>query len=87
MTIDRCYCFQKTFKRLRDVAEAQGARSVEALQQHVVFGEQCTLCHPYVRRMLRTGETAFGTIITEQDEPPTRLATNAPDARPGRSSE
>lgn len=68
--IDRCYCFQVRFEELRKVAGRTGAASVEELQRHVRFGEQCRLCHPYVRRMLRTGRTSFGHIITEDDEPP-----------------
>jgi bacterioferritin-associated ferredoxin len=28
-------------------------------------GAQCGLCKPYLRRMLRTGETEFHEIITE----------------------
>jgi bacterioferritin-associated ferredoxin len=67
--IDRCYCFQKTFADLRAVAERTGARSVEDLQAHIEFGQNCCLCHPYVRRMLRTGETVFGEIVREADEP------------------
>lgn len=69
MNIDRCYCFQKTFAALKTVAEATGATDVAALQEHVIFGQQCTLCHPYVRRMLRTGATVFHEIVTEADEP------------------
>jgi hypothetical protein len=70
MEIDRCYCFQKTFAELKAAAGTHEARSVEALQAHVLFGQRCRLCHPYVRRMLRTGETVFHRIITEDDEPP-----------------
>ena len=73
MTIDRCYCFQKTFATLKVVAEATGATRVAALQEHVEFGQRCKLCHPYVRRMLRTGETVFHEIIEEADEPVERL--------------
>ncbi len=69
MTIDRCYCFQKTFAALKALAEVTGATSVAALQDHVEFGQQCKLCHPYTRRMLRTGETVFREIIEEADEP------------------
>lgn len=68
MRIDRCYCFQKTFAELKEHAAAHGAASVAELQEHVVFGQRCRLCHPYVRRMLRTGETVFHEIITEADE-------------------
>ncbi len=69
MRIDRCYCFQQTFFCLQKVAEATGAETVEEVQQHVTFGQKCKLCHPYVRRMLRTGETVFGEIVREADEP------------------
>lgn len=69
VTIDRCYCFQQTFADLKAAADAHGTATVEALQDHVVFGHQCKLCHPYVRRMLRTGETVFHEIITATDEP------------------
>lgn len=72
MTIDRCYCFKQPIANLKVVAEATGAQTVEALQAHVVFGQRCQLCHPYVRRMLRTGETAFHQIIREEDEPQTQ---------------
>jgi len=68
MNIDRCYCFQQAFSVLKAVADATGATSVAALQEHVTFGQQCKLCHPYVRRMLRTGATVFHEIVTEADE-------------------
>ncbi len=73
MKIDRCFCFQKTFATLKAVAEATGAASVAALQEHVEFGQKCKLCHPYTRRMLRTGETVFHEIIEEADEPAERV--------------
>jgi len=63
--IDRCNCFHFTFAELKDVADATGATTVPELQQHLHFGEQCQLCHPYVRRMLRTGEVVFSEILNE----------------------
>lgn len=63
--IDRCHCFQITFAELREAAAASGAASVEELQEEMPFGKQCRLCHPYVRRMLRTGETVFREVIVE----------------------
>ena len=62
--IDRCYCFQVTFREMKEAADRHGADSVEALQAHVEFGRQCKLCHPYVRRMLETGQTVFTEVIT-----------------------
>jgi bacterioferritin-associated ferredoxin len=67
--IDRCYCFGVTFAELKTVAGATGAESVEELQDHATFGHNCRLCHPYVRRMLRTGRTTFHQIVTAEDEP------------------
>lgn len=67
--IDRCFCYHETFADLRDVAHETGARSVEALQEHILFGQNCGLCHPYVRRMLRTGQTVFDAVVTDDDEP------------------
>ena len=69
MRIDRCYCFQRTFAELKEVAETHDARSVPDLQRHVTFGLRCGLCHPYVRRTLRTGQTVFHEIVTAKDEP------------------
>lgn len=66
--IDRCYCFQMTFEELRGVAARTGASSVEELQAHREFGLRCRLCHPYIRRMLRTGRVVFHEIITADDE-------------------
>ena len=67
--IDRCFCYSTTFAELKAVADATGAASVPELQQHATFGENCKLCHPYARRMLRTGETVFNEIVTARDEP------------------
>jgi len=67
MDIDRCYCYQQSFEDLKALAEETGADSVEALQAHVTFGENCQLCHPYVRRMLETGETVFHEVIEATD--------------------
>ncbi len=69
MRIDRCICFDVPFAHLKKVAGDTGASTVEALQAHAVFGQKCGLCRPYVRRMLRTGQTAFHEIVTERDEP------------------
>ena len=80
MTIDRCYCFGKTFAALADVAEATDAQTVAELQAHATFGRKCRLCHPYVRRMLRTGETVFRQVVTEADEP--EAGASQPAGRP-----
>lgn len=70
--IDRCYCFGKPFAELKAIADATGAETVAELQQHATFGRNCELCHPYVRRMLRTGEVVFHEIVTETGGPGNR---------------
>ena len=70
MTIDRCLCFGRPFAELADVAAETGATTVAELQRHAEFGLRCGLCHPYVRRMLRTGRTVFREVVTDEDEPP-----------------
>ena len=67
--IDRCQCFQQTFAALKEVADLTDSRTIHALQQHVAFGKECRLCHPYVLRMLETGETVFHEIIALPAEP------------------
>lgn len=69
MTVDRCLCFDRPFAALADVAAETGAATVAELQEHALFGRKCRLCHPYVRRMLRTGQTVFREVVTEADEP------------------
>lgn len=67
--IDRCMCFRRTFAEMAEVADRTGASSIVALQAHVPFGRKCGLCLPYVRRMLRTGQTVFDEVVSEADEP------------------
>ena len=74
--IDRCFCFSTTFAELKTIADETGAASVPELQEHVAFGQRCKLCHPYTRRMLRTGETVFREIVTPRDEPETETVGN-----------
>lgn len=66
MRIDRCICFQMKFSELKRVAERTGASTIEELQRAAEFGLRCRLCHPYVQRMLRTGETVFTEVLPSE---------------------
>ena len=70
LRIDRCMCFGVPFADLAEVAAETGADTVAGLQEHALFGRKCALCHPYVRRMLRTGQTVFYEVVTDEQEPP-----------------
>ena len=72
MRIDRCTCFDCPFTALAEVARSTRSETVEALQGHVDFGRRCGLCLPYVRVMLKTGQTVFRRIINDQEGDVTR---------------
>jgi bacterioferritin-associated ferredoxin len=67
--IDRCVCFGVPFARLKREAEATRARTVAQLQERIMFGQKCRMCHPYVRAMLATGETTFDRVLLPGDVP------------------
>ena len=67
LRIDRCVCRKKTFALLKDVACAAHVSTTEELAAIEPFGDGCGLCKPYVRRMLKTGQTEFNEILTEDD--------------------
>jgi len=75
LNIDRCICRDTRFadmKRAAEDAAVDGGseiHSVSDLQRVIPFGDGCGLCRPYVRRMLRTGETVFHEIVADEDEP------------------
>ncbi|NNE72013.1 MAG: (2Fe-2S)-binding protein [Rhodothermales bacterium] len=68
MRIDRCLCVGVTFEALKKQADAASCSTVEELRCVAEFGTGCGLCRPYVREMLRTGETVFDRIITEVED-------------------
>ncbi len=60
--VTQCLCYKVSFEKLKKIARKTGAASVEELQEHIVFGQNCRRCHPYVRLMLRTGQTELPVI-------------------------
>lgn len=66
--VDRCVCFRKTFRELRQIADEHGCRSIQELQDHVTFGMACQMCHPYVVKMLTTRQTQFTSLLFDTDK-------------------
>ncbi|HKP50623.1 MAG TPA: hypothetical protein VJU17_11445 [Gemmatimonadales bacterium] len=62
--VSGCICRQTEFADLLPRARAHGW-SLEELMQQTGCGAQCGLCRPYLRRMLRTGETVFHELLSE----------------------
>ena len=62
--IDRCICRNTAFTDLLPEARREGW-TLDDLMRQTGCGAQCGLCRPYLRRMLRTGETVFHEILSE----------------------
>ena len=62
MLVSGCICRSTPFADLLPRARAANW-SLEELMKQTGCGAQCGLCRPYLRRMLRTGETAFTELL------------------------
>lgn len=62
--IARCICQAIPFEQLLAQAQAAGWQLSDLIRE-TGCGARCGLCRPYLRRMLRTGETEFHEILTE----------------------
>lgn len=57
--INRCVCFNVLLSELKEIAEANNIKTVEELQEHIVFGFGCGMCLQYASKMLQTGKVEF----------------------------
>ena len=64
--VSGCICMRMPFDRLLPLARA-GGWDLADVTRETGCGGQCGLCRPYLRRMLRTGETAFRELLGEDD--------------------
>jgi bacterioferritin-associated ferredoxin len=60
--VSRCICRNVPFDELLPRARAH-KWDLTDLMRETGCGAQCGLCRPYLRRMLRTGETAFHELL------------------------
>ncbi len=61
--VSGCICRNLAFAELLPRARAVNW-SLEDLMRETGAGAQCGLCRPYLKRMLRTGETVFYELLT-----------------------
>ena len=64
--VSRCVCMRMPFAALLPLARGEGWDLADIMHE-TGCGDQCGLCRPYLRRMLRTGETEFRDLLGEQD--------------------
>jgi bacterioferritin-associated ferredoxin len=60
--VSRCICRDTTFEALLPRARAAGWTLTDLIRE-TGCGGQCGLCRPYLREMLRTGQTAFHELL------------------------
>lgn len=63
--VDRCVCVDITFEALKQ-AHLQESLDLEALKQRTGCCSGCNSCEPYVRLMLRTGQTRFPVLSPKE---------------------
>jgi bacterioferritin-associated ferredoxin len=61
-----CICKATPFAELLPRARAHGWDLAD-LMRETGCGAQCGLCRPYLRRMLRTGETVFHELLNPDE--------------------
>jgi bacterioferritin-associated ferredoxin len=65
VVVSRCICKATPFEDLLVRARSAGWDLADLVRE-TGCGGQCGLCRPYLSRMLRTGETEFREILTEE---------------------
>jgi bacterioferritin-associated ferredoxin len=65
--VSRCICKSTPFEVLLPRARARGW-DLDDIMRETGCGAQCGLCRPYLRRMLRTGETAFYELLSPDQQ-------------------
>lgn len=66
VVVSGCICQATPFEELLRRATAAGWE-LEDLMRETGCGARCGLCRPYLRRMLRTGQTEFYQLLNEND--------------------
>lgn len=64
LQITMCVCMRMPFARLLPLARERGW-DLDGVMRETGCGDNCGLCRPYLRRMLRTGETVFHEVLME----------------------
>jgi len=63
MNIDRCVCYNKTFKEIYDKSLKVGINNLEDLKDKMNICDKCQTCNPYIREMFNFKIFKFGKII------------------------
>lgn len=56
--IDRCVCFNVSFKEIFEKAQSDN-KSIDEVKMSIPCCIKCKLCSPYIKKMQETGITEF----------------------------
>ncbi|PWN06617.1 hypothetical protein DDZ15_08865 [Rhodohalobacter mucosus] len=59
MSVNRCICHDISFGEINQIAAGKNLCTIEELREEEICSTQCRLCEPYIRAMLKTGQTSF----------------------------
>lgn len=65
MAVDRCACHDISFAELKRLTCTLGC-DLGAIKSSTGCATSCGMCEPYIRLMLRTGETRFPVLSPSQ---------------------
>lgn len=63
MPVTRCICHQINFSEVKKISEERGLSTVQELQVEKICSTNCKLCVPYIKKLLKTGRTAFQPVL------------------------
>ncbi|MCC5933672.1 MAG: hypothetical protein LAT75_13370 [Candidatus Cyclonatronum sp.] len=58
-TVKMCVCHRKKFDAILELAQELNCKTVDDIIANDIACKGCGMCHPYVQKMLLTGETRF----------------------------
>lgn len=58
-TVTQCVCHKRTFEEIIAVIREEKIDDFEEALALDIFGQGCRMCHPYVKKAIKTGEVAF----------------------------
>lgn len=67
--VKMCVCHRITFEEINQQAKNRDLLSTEDLIREKICGTGCGMCHPYINKMMVTGQTMFvpGDVYIEPD--------------------
>lgn len=58
-TVKMCVCHRKKFDLVLRLADEQNCQTLDEIIAADIAGKGCGMCHPYIKKALKTGETRF----------------------------